>query len=131
MELNALLLINQWHVALDAVVGRGDGTDDVCVDRLVVTLNAVLDVFLRTRPVIGRMGIVTGCASQAFRRFEAAFAAEHTDGLKANQVRRVVTEFLLGHAAGQTMAIPTQLDFRLSVPCIEANGVGRRVGISA
>lgn len=130
VELNSLLLIDQRHVALNTVVGRRDRTDDMGVDGLIMALNAVLNMVLRIRSVVRRMRIVAGRASQSARGLDAAFASEHADGLKADQIGGVFAELLFGHAARQSVAIAAELDFRLAIPRFEPDRVGRWIRVA-
>ena len=105
VKCDALFLCYRWHMALNAIRFRRYRACRVRSISLVVAINAILFVLLSADPVYRTVGVVT-CATCHFSiGGEITFASKHADRLEACEGIGVVTKFLLGDTAWQTVAV--------------------------
>ena len=88
---------------------------------LVMASDAVLYVIYLSVAVIRCVRIMASRTLQTLLRFEIALATQHANGLKPRKCIGIVTQFLLGDAAWQTMAITAELNLGFTIPGIRAN----------
>jgi len=105
VECDALFLGHQWHMALNAIRLCRDRTWGVRIISLVVAPHAILFVLLSADPVDRPVGVVAGAARHFSIGGEITFASKHADRLEACEGIGVVTKFLLGDTAWQTVAV--------------------------